>query len=267
MTARLPDLLVVGTPKGGTTTLVHWLRSHPDVAVSPRKEVEFFDRYFDRGSDWYLGQLPSDPGDRLVVEATPTYLSDARAPDRIASTLPRARFVAVLREPVARAWSQYWFFVQLGLERRGWARAVAEESEGDALGYLWRGRYGEQLARWDALVGPGRLHVLLLDDLARSPDKTWAEVCQFAGLAATTVPGREAVNPTRLPRSRRLQRMLQHPDAGSVRRRFFRWNAGGKLLPALPEHEHARLHPLFREDLLQLQQRLDRPLPDDWWPS
>jgi hypothetical protein len=266
-TARLPDLLIVGAPKSGTTTLTHWLRDHPQVAFSEKKELEFFDLRFDRGLDWYLEQLPSDPGDRLVVEATPTYLSDPEAPARIARCLPAARFVAVLREPVARAWSQYWFFVQLGLERRTWEQALAEECEGENPGYLWRGRYGEQLARWETLVGPERLQVLLFDDLVEDPDSALASVCAFAGIEARPAPSRDAVNPTRLPRSARVQRLLQHPDAGPVRRRLFAWNGMGRPVPRLTDQERQRVGGPFQDDLLDLQERLGRPLPDSWFGS
>lgn len=264
-TARMPDLLIVGAPKSGTTTLTHWLRDHPQVAFSEKKELEFFDLRFERGLDWYLEQLPSDPGDRLVVEATPTYLSDALAPARIAECLPGARFVAVLREPVARAWSQYWFFVQLGLERRSWEQALTDEQAGANPGYLWRGRYGEQLAHWDALVGPERLHVLLFDDLVEDPDRALASVCDFAGIEALPAPSREAVNPTRLPRSARAQRLLQRPDAGPLRRRLYAWNAQGRPVPRLTDQERRRVGERFHDDLVELQERLRRPLPDGWF--
>ena len=262
--ARLPDLLIVGAPKAGTTTLTHWLRDHPQVAFSEKKELEFFDLRFGRGLDWYREQLPPDPGSRVVVEATPTYLADPHAAARIAQCLPAARFVAVLREPVARAWSQYWFFVQLGLERRTWERALAEERDGENPGYLWRGRYGEQLAHWDSLVGPERLHVLLFDDLVNEPDSALGSVCAFAGIESLPAPSREAVNPTRLPRSARLQRLLQRPDAGPLRRRLYAWNGNGHPVPRLTDDERQRVGAVFHDDLVALQERLGRPLPAGW---
>jgi hypothetical protein len=139
------------------------------VAFSSRKELEFFDLYDDRGLDWYLAQLPLDPGSRVVVEATPSYLSDGHAPGRIAATLPTSRFVVVLREPVARAWSQCWFFVQLGIEERPWDQALHEEQEGSGPGYFWRSRYGAQIARWDSLMGRDRTLVMLLDEMSAAP--------------------------------------------------------------------------------------------------
>jgi hypothetical protein len=264
MGARLPDLVVVGAPRSGTTTLTHWLRQHPGVAFSSRKEVEFFDLYYDQGLEWYASQLPGAPGSRVVVEATPSYLSDRHAPDRIAVALPSSRFVVVLREPVARAWSQYWFFVQLGLEKRPWEQAVREERPGEGPGYLWRGRYGEQLARWDSLMGRDRTLVLLLDDLVADPDAALRAVCSFAGLPSVPAPSREAVNAARLPRSARLQRLLQRTDPGPLRRRVFHWNGQGRPVPVLPVEERLRWAPEFTDDLAELERRMGRPLPSGW---
>lgn len=268
MGARLPDVIVIGAPRSGTTTLSRWLRDHPEVAFSRRKEVEYFDRHHERGVPWYLAQLPDDPGERCVVEATPTYLSDPRVAARVARALPDARFVAVLREPVARAWSNYWFFVQLGLERRSWSTVVTEEPPDDPLGYLWRGRYAEQLARWDALVGPDRVHVLLFDDLTADAAAAYAGICAFAGIEVLPPPTQEgntaSVNPTRLPRSRRLQAWLQSPDASRLRSAAYRWNAQGREVPGLDPQERGRLAPLFRDDLDHLAARLGRELPPSW---
>jgi hypothetical protein len=234
------------------------------VAFSSRKELEFFDLYDDRGLDWYLAQLPLDPGSRVVVEATPSYLSDGHAPGRIAATLPTSRFVVVLREPVARAWSQCWFFVQLGIEERPWDQALHEEQEGSGPGYLWRSRYGAQIARWDSLMGRDRTLVMLLDEMSAAPDAALRSVCAFAGLPAVPALSPESVNATRLPRSARLQHLIQHADAGPLRGQVFRWNAHGKPVPALPEQERLRLAPQFTEDLALLERRLGRALPSRW---
>jgi hypothetical protein len=165
---------------------------------------------------------------------------------------------------VSRAWSQYWFFVQLGLERRTWQRALDEERDGEGHGYLWRSRYGAQLALWSRLVGPERLHVVLLDELSADPDATYAGICRFAGVDAVPAPGKGAVNPTRLPRSAVLQRVLRKTDAGPWRKALYAWNAQGKEVPRLTDEERRRLAPLFADDLLALQELLGRELPDSW---
>ena len=265
----LPGLLLVGAPRSGTTTLAAALASHPDVAFSLRKEVEYFDLYYDRGPGWYAAQFPDRPG--LRVEATPTYLSDPAAVDRIARDLPDARFVAVLREPVSRAWSQYWFFTQLGIEPRSWQRALRDErrrGREDPVGYLWRGRYAEQIARWDTAVGADRLLVLLFDDLVARPAEVLDAVCAFAGLAAgrAEVPTR-SVNPSARPWSRRLTHLLAAPDAGALRRRALLLSSSRRRQPALPIEQRRALAREFADDEAALEQRLGRALPASWGPE
>jgi hypothetical protein len=268
VSARLPDLLVIGAPKAGTTSLAAWLREHPRVAFSAQKELEYFDRNYDRGLEWYLSRLPQDPGDRVVAEATPTYLSEPGVAERVAATLPDARFVAVLRDPVARAWSNYWFFRMLGVEPRGWARAVAQSSDTpdgrDTTGYVWRGRYGEQLARWDALVGPDRLQVLLFEELIADPQAAYESVCAFAGIEPATLPDSRSVNPTTRPRYGRLQVLLRSDRGGALRRRLFLWNARGGPAPKMTPEQRAQLLPRFADDKALLERRIGRPLPRAW---
>jgi hypothetical protein len=262
--ARLPDLLIVGAPRSGTTTISHWLRAHPQVAFSAKKELEFFDRHHDRGLDWYLDQLPADPGSRIVIEATPNYLSDHRVPARVAEALPDALFVGLLREPVARAWSNYWFFCQLGLEKRSFERAIAEEDGSDYIGYLWRGRYAEQLNRWDAVLASERLHLIVMDDLVRDPAGTLRGLCRFADLDPVEPSSCGPVNPSMRPRSRRLQGALHSPAAGQLRLRAFQWNAYGRPVPPMPVRLRDALREQFHHDNLKLAHRLDRELPTSW---
>lgn len=266
---QLPDLVVIGAPKAGTTSLARWLSGHPDVRMSATKELEFFDRYFARGVGWYRDQLPSGGPGTVVAEATPTYLGHPLAPARAAATLPSARYVAILREPVGRAWSNYWFFCQLGVERRSWEAALRAERRGQGpVDYLTRGRYAEQLARWDAVVDRDRLLVLLFDDLVADPAGVFAQVCRFAGVRDDVrPPSTRSVNPTSRPRSRRLQHAL-HVSGTSRRtelgRRAWAWNARGGRPPELPPAEAADLRRSFAGCNAALAERLGRALPDTW---
>lgn len=270
MVGRLPDLVVIGAPKAGTTSLARWLSDHPDVRMSATKELEFFDLYFDRGLDWYAEQLPPGGPGLVVGEATPTYLGHPLAPTRAAQSLPAARFVAVLREPVSRAWSNYWFFCQLGLERRSWASAVRAERKGRGPDYLGRGRYAEQVARWDAVVDPDRLLLLLFDDLVADPAGVFARVCRFAGVRDDVPPtSTRSVNPTSRPRSRHLQYAL-HATGLSRRsgpgRALWSWNARGGRPPTLPREAAAELRQRYAADNAALADRLGTALPAAWKP-
>src|SRR5437899_5084217 len=101
----LPDFLIIGAQKAGTTALYAYLRRHPNVTGPPWKEVSFFDRHYARGERWYRGNFPNVllTRGRLVGEAGPSYLFHPLAPDRIAALVPRARLITLVRDPVDRA--------------------------------------------------------------------------------------------------------------------------------------------------------------------
>jgi hypothetical protein len=270
MNPQVPDLVVIGAPKAGTTSLARWLSTHPQVRMSATKELSFFDEHFERGIHWYSSQLPASEPGVVVGEATPTYLGDPLAPARVAMTIPEAKFVAVLREPVSRAWSNYWFFCQLGVERRSWEAALRAEQEGadDRTGYLRRGHYAQQLARWDDAVGADRVLVLLFDDLLTNPSRIFSQVCRFAGVRDDVQPSStRSVNPTSRPRSRQLQYLLHATGASqhtALGRRIWRWNASGGPPPML-DPQHAReLRRSFAASNAALMERIGRSLPMSW---
>src|SRR6187551_3563074 len=125
----LPDFLVIGAQKAGTTALYAYLRWHPGIAGPSWKEVCFFDRHWWRGEAWYRGQFPLRAGERLVGEASPSYLFHPLAPERARSLVPGAKLVALLRDPVDRAYSQYQHEVALGREPLSFEDALAAEEE------------------------------------------------------------------------------------------------------------------------------------------
>ena len=105
--ALLPNFVVIGAMRSGSTSLYKYLQAHPDVFM-PRKEIHFFDVKWDRGIAWYHTRFEGYAGQTAIGEATPTYLADPVALDRMAATIPDARLVAVLRDPIDRAYSHYW---------------------------------------------------------------------------------------------------------------------------------------------------------------
>jgi hypothetical protein len=187
--ACLPTFLIIGAAKSGTTTVAAHLRSHPDVFVPEAKELYFFssgparDRSHDIG--WYSEQFAAGASATARGEATPIYLPDPSAPAAVARTLPDAKIVALLREPVSRAWSHYWHARRRGVEHRSFSAALADERRGiDVVefGYEATGRYVEHLRRWADHVPASSLHVVLLDDLERDPRSVYDGVCRFIGV-------------------------------------------------------------------------------------
>jgi hypothetical protein len=198
----LPDFLILGAQKAGTTALYAYLRWHPDITGPSFKEVSFFDRHYAKGKRWYRAHLPRRRR-ALVGEASPGYLFHPLAPQRVAQMLPGARLIALLRNPVERAFSHYQHEVALGREELSFEDAIDREDErmqGEVermlrdptyfsrawwnYTYVARGRYAEQLDRWFAAFPRERLLVLLTDELAADPAGTYRRVLDFLGADA-----------------------------------------------------------------------------------
>lgn len=203
----LPDFLVLGAQKAGTTALYAYLRWHPAITGPSWKEVSFFDRHWWRGESWYRGQFPLRSGRRLVGEASPSYLFHPLAPERVRALVPDARLVAVLRNPVDRAYSHYQHEVSLGREPLSFEAALDAEEErtrGEverlvadprafspawwSHTYVARGLYAEQLERWLAVVPPEQLLTLRSEDLREQPEATYGEILAFLGAPAHSLP-------------------------------------------------------------------------------
>ncbi|MGH2726519.1 MAG: sulfotransferase family protein, partial [Actinomycetota bacterium] len=178
----LPNFFIIGAMRSGTTALSRYMGAHPDVYVAPEKEVHFFDRLHERGLDWYRSRFAAATTERAIGEATQTYMYLADATERMAAAVPDARLVAILRNPVDRAYSHYWMNRSLRVEPLGFREALAAYPDdpppsGQMYPYIERGRYLAQLERVCAHYPRSALHVLLLEDLVREPDATFATLC------------------------------------------------------------------------------------------
>ncbi len=200
LTARrrpVPDFLIVGAQRCGTTWTYRELTTHPAIRRAWRKEVHFFDvdQTFARGLAWYRANFPRLGPGELTGEATPTYLFVPRAAARLAAAVPRARLVVLLRDPVDRAYSQYHFARRHGRERRPFDVALDEQIDDAAdagLGidsYLARGRYAEQLVRLFSLFPRDQVLVLRSEDLFQDP-AALGPIFAFLGVPPTSSPRR-----------------------------------------------------------------------------
>ncbi len=104
----LPDFMIIGAPKCGTTSLFEYLCGHPNVARPRRKEIHYFDERFERGLAWYRRHFPLVEKPQITGEATTAYLFAKNTPARAAALVPDAKLIAVLRDPVRRVISHYW---------------------------------------------------------------------------------------------------------------------------------------------------------------
>jgi hypothetical protein len=206
----LPDFLIIGTMKGGTTTLYDLLRTHPHVLGAYRKEVHFFDlpaRYA-RGESFYRSFFPTRlemersalaaGGPMLTGEASPFYLYHPHAPRRAFELLPHARLIALLRDPIDRAYSHYQHAVRHGWESRSFETAITDElanlgashqrltadpsldlPDHQRTEYVHRGQYAEQLERWARFYPRDQMLVLRSESFFADPASTLRRVESF----------------------------------------------------------------------------------------
>jgi len=196
----LPDVVILGAQRGGTTSLFDWLALHPKVAPSTTKEVHYFDRYYANGEGWYRSHFPLKVVRRISVEATPYLLFSPLAPGRAASDLPGStRFVVLLRDPVQRAISHYWHSRRIHAEDEALDVALAREEQrlagqeeivlagGESFAYRnfsykARGQYAEQLRRWFGVIERDRILVMKSEELFEDP-RGPARALEWLGLS------------------------------------------------------------------------------------
>ncbi|HEV8275416.1 MAG TPA: sulfotransferase [Streptosporangiaceae bacterium] len=201
----LPDFLVIGAPKAGTTALHVALASHPELFTSPVKEPKFFltdgppprrggpgDVQTYREHVWrreaYEALFGAAPPGTLRGESTPFYLYDRQAQQRIRALIPGARLIAVLRDPVERAHSNWTHLWSAGLDPIGdFPAACAAEDRRVAAGWapFWHytrlGRYGEQLDHLLTVFPREQVFVLRYRDLVDAPTQALDAICSFLG--------------------------------------------------------------------------------------
>jgi hypothetical protein len=185
---RLPTFIVIGAMKAGTTSLFHYLDEHPEVYMSPLKEVDFFveEGNWARGLDWYARQFDGAGGAVAVGEASTIYTKYPRyggVPERISQHLPDVRLVYVLRDPIDRLRSHFEHRRLVGNERRSLAEAIASDPS-----YVDTSRYGMQLERYLEHFPPDRILLLTSEALKTRRGETVREVYRFLGIDEAFTP-------------------------------------------------------------------------------
>ena len=122
---KLPNFLIIGAQRCGTTTLYNQLVSHPDISPATTKELHYFDINFSKGIQWYKEQFNDE---RIIGEASPYYIFHPLCPKRIFDIIPEVKIIVLLRNPVERAYSHYWHEIRLGKENLSFEDAISEES-------------------------------------------------------------------------------------------------------------------------------------------
>jgi hypothetical protein len=275
------DFLLIGAQKSGTTSLYQYLVAHPQVFMPKAKEVEFFsdDSRFSRGLEWYWNTyFSAAPAEARKGEATTQYMMYPDVPKRIRDAFPDVRLIAILRNPIDRAFSHYRMMAMRGEERRPFAECVKEVVGQDE--YLRFGEYGRILTEYLMHFDRRQLCVLFAEELARAPAAQIAHAFEFIGVDPTFRPDNldKQYNIGGDARFRRTARLLMRA-AGRVHRtpllgRLFTqdryeafkfWTRTELTVrherDALDSHTRARLVEYFARDVALLRKRLGVSVP------
>ena len=207
----MPDFIVIGAMRCGTTSLYRYITDHPRIAPAFKKEVHFYDLHYADGLDWYRTHFPLKVSQRLSArgydpgfitgEASPYYLFHPGVPARVKQHSPDAKLLVILRNPVDRAFSHYQQQVRSGTEKLSFEEALEREEErlhGEVekmladerynsynhrhYSYVSRGVYADQLERWFQLFPREQFLIFNSEQLYREPAATMERVFRFLGV-------------------------------------------------------------------------------------
>jgi hypothetical protein len=291
----LPTFFIVGAAKAGTTSLYHYLNQHPDVYMSPNKEPHWFSRVRPvpgqdsrpvASEEEYLELFNEWNGESAIGEASPSYLWDEEAPYRIKEAVPHAKIIAILRDPVERAYSHYLMQVREGKEDLPFMAALQQDyhEENKAWSasrlYVDLGFYADQVQRYLEVFGEEQVKICLYaKELIRNPRALLKSVMEFievdpryaASVRTDTWSNTYAVPRSRLAldvfrsrirRSRRFEALKEKliPDQrlrARIRETLL-YKAGTK--PQMDVQARKFLIDLYREDVHRLASLIDRDL-------
>jgi Sulfotransferase domain len=227
VTGTLPDFVVIGAMKGGTSYFYHLLTQHPLVEPCAKKELHFFDLLFEEESvEWYRRCFPTPgwiDGRRTITgEATP-YMPVRNAPKRMAEVVPEARLIALLRNPVERTYSDYQQVVRKGRETRYFEEAIEREIATRNYGYLSKSIYVDHLPRWSEFFPREQMLVLKSEDFFDNPRQSLKTVFSFLGLPEWEVQvpePRDTRDKDKYERNKRNKGTYKEEMAPATRRRL-----------------------------------------------
>ncbi|MCB0208057.1 MAG: sulfotransferase domain-containing protein [Anaerolineae bacterium] len=221
---RLPDFMIAGAQKSGTTSLHNYLESHSQVYFPEQpQELHYFDidENFNKGLAYYESFFrEAQPEQTAIGQTSPLYIYEPQAPARIAQLLPQVKLIFILRNPVERAYSHYWHSVKKGYETVSFEKALELESNRLRQGasqrrnysYVDRGYYSRQLERFLKLFSRDQILVLLTEELSRETAATLDRCCDFLNIdrqGAEIVNGlnEKRWNTSGIPRFPAIQRL------------------------------------------------------------
>lgn len=288
----MPNFLIIGAMKSGTTAVYYYLEQHPQIYMSPVKEPNFFCSGGEQGSHsesitrigayQYLFKGVSD--ERAIGEASHCYLYEPQAVARIQHHLPNAKLIAILRNPVDRAYAHFLHMVRNGSEPlTDFALAIQEEETGayhkrSSQDYIGRGLYYDQLKRYFDMFDRAQVKVYLYEDLSNATLDTLRDIFRFLGVDDSFVPDISLRrNVSGYAKYKTVDRFLTKPSVVKEILKIYlparlRWQLSRvfddlktrNLVQPPPVQPEVRrqLVKVYREDILRLQELIHRDLSE-----
>lgn len=193
----LPDFLVLGTQKGGTTSLHKLLQKHKEVYLPAKKEIQYFSIYSDKPVHWYTNHFKDSTKGQIKGDITPFYMFHPMAATRIKAIIPKTKLIILLRDPVERTLSQIFHAKRHGFEKLDVVEAI--EAERDRLesgsiyslqkhSYVARSKYIEQIDRYEKLFPKKQIMIIKSENLFTKTEETIKEIEKFIGVSYYILP-------------------------------------------------------------------------------
>ncbi|MDD5363780.1 MAG: sulfotransferase [Gallionellaceae bacterium] len=279
-----PTFIGIGAQKCASSWLYDILADHPEVALSEKKELDFFSYHYENGYSWYESQFPNKASAKAVGEISPSYFNEASVPERVQLYSPGLRILLSLRDPVERALSQHRHMIRVGAVSGpdfGFETALADNPS-----YFDQGRYATHLSRWLACFPKDQVLVVLMDDIRKSPEGTARRVYEFLNIDPDhrSAALYEKSNPSYVVRYRRMDEAIRlvrkstrqlglghiwKALGDSGLRRLYRGinrKSSEATIPPVPAEAIKKLKETFREEIKALEQLLGRDL-ESWHQS
>jgi hypothetical protein len=290
-----PNFFIVGAQKAATTSLYFYLKKIPGVYMSPLKEPFYFAIHAVKNSasdlvrdkEEYLRLFEKARGYTAIGEATPIYLWDPDSPNLIHQTVPHARIVMILRDPVERAYSNYLMYRKYGGIKSSFYDELMRDYQceeklyGRSQLYIEFGMYYQQVKRYFDIFGREQVKVLVFEEFVQHPAQSVNDVLAFLGVNYTVSEVREQYNAYSVPRSplsRSIFALFRWLRARNIKFYKILILLPDSIIESLPEKilfKRAQkpkiesrafkfLQEIYHDDVLKLESLLGRSLP---WPA
>jgi hypothetical protein len=292
----LPNFLIIGSAKCGTTTLQRMLIRHPEIYMPAEKEINFysFDHLYSKGIDWYINSYFKQQPDAIARgEASPTYISRGElVASRIKETYKDRpiRIIAIFRDPVQRAYSAYWHWVRNGAETLSFSDALQAEEDWfnshpdiynpprEQRRYFYVGRYATHLRPFLKCFPRENFLFLCLEDLQDDLSSTMIKLCNFLKVDPTISFTSTIANQASMPRIKLLQKILLRPSdtqrkiiklmktilpfsfRKDLRRKLLRGNLRPYNYPSMNAQLEEKLRNRYLNEIFELEELINRDL-------